>query len=375
MTRYVLVLVLVCACGDNQTIRPDAGNPGDDAATNNPRAVVVSGSFTPGEVGVMSSLDLVTLEVTTSVAPTGAVAEDPVIRRVGDELFIVNRASGNNVTILDARTFGLVEQLATGAGSNPQDVAVVDDKLYVPAFGTAGVVVVTRGSGATTTIDLSAFDTDGEPNCVSAYRVDTDVYVACELLDANFSPRGAGKIAVIDTTTDTVRTMLTMDNQNPFGVFERMPPEAGGDLVIPTVPSFADVTLGCVERITPGATPVAAGCVVSNQELGGYVARIDFQLLGGTTPMQWMVVSKFDTEARGNLQGYDLESNLLWPDPLSPATQVLVDLVICPNNMVVVADQTMAANGLRVYADGVETTTAPLAIGLKPSSAHGLVCY
>ena len=43
MTKHVLVLICVAACGDNRTAGPDAGNPGDDAAPNNPRAVVVSG--------------------------------------------------------------------------------------------------------------------------------------------------------------------------------------------------------------------------------------------------------------------------------------------------------------------------------------------
>jgi hypothetical protein len=35
----------------------------------------------------------------------------------------------------------------------------------------------------------------------------------------------------------------------------------------------------------------------------------------------------------------------------------------------------MATNGLRVYEGTTEKTTAPIAIGLKPNSSHGLVCY
>lgn len=379
MTKHLFAFAVfaAAACGDNHLrIEPDAGvgpvgNPADP-----PRAVVVSGNFTPGEVGIMSALDLDAMQITEHVAPNGAVAEDPIIRYADGELFVINRNSGNNITILDSRTFAVKEQLATGAGSNPQDVAAVRNKLYVPAFGTAGVVVLTRGSTAISTIDLSSLDPDGQPNCVSAFRVVHDVYVACELLDENFSARGPGKIVVIDTLTDTVRATVTMTNANPFGVFERMPAEAGGDLVIPTVPSFFDATQGCVERIAPGSTPVANGCVVTNQALGGFVSRIDFQLLG-TVPIQWMVVNngQFGAGVRANLQGYDLAGEQLWPAPISPDSQLLVDAVVCPNGLIVVADQTMASNGLRVYDGGSEKTSAALAFGLKPNSARGLVCY
>ncbi len=372
-TKLASIVLLLAACGDNHSLAPDAGADEPDAAVAAPRAVVVSGSFTPGETGVMSALDLGTLQVAERVTPNSAVDSDPVMRKFDDELFVINR-SDNNITIVDAVTFAVKEQIATGAGSNPQDVAVVGDKLYVAAFGAAGVIVATRGQAGTTTISLASLDPDGKPNCVSAFRVGTDIYVACGLLDASFQARGPGKVAVIDTTTDTVRTTITLANKNPFGVFEQLPASAGGDLVIPTVPSFGDITMGCVEKVKPGATPAADGCVVTNQAVGGVVARIVFQELG-TTAIQWMVVTSFDTGPHGNLQGFDLSTNELWPLPVSPATEILVDVTVCPNDQVVVADQTMAANGLRVYEGGAEKTTAPLGIGLKPGSAHGLVCY
>lgn len=361
----------LAACGDNLAGPADAA---PDAAGIADRAVIAAGDFMPGAGGVLSALSFDPLRVARRVAPSGAIGGDPVVRRAGGELYVVNRADGNNVTILDEVTFAVKAQLGTGAGSNPQDVAVHGDELFVPAFGTSGVVVLSR-DGSREVIDLSALDPDGEPNCVSAYAVGDEIYVACEVLDPSFQPRGPGQIVVLDAATHAVKTTFALGSANPFGVFEQLPAGAlGGDLVIPTAPSFGDFSVGCVERVTTGAAPAAAGCVVTNAALSGYAARLDVQLRLGV-PILWIIASKFDTAPHGSLQGYDLMAQALWPTPLSPPSQILVDLTVCPGGAIVVADQTLAANGLRVY-DGIEEVTeAPLAIGLRPGSAHGLVCY
>lgn len=370
----VLALALALAgCGDNLDgpldAAPDTSGPGT-------RAVIAAGDFMPGATGVLSALSFEPLRVAKRVAPSGAVGSDPVIRRAGGELFVVNRAEGNNITILDEVTFKVLAQIGTGVGSNPQDVAVTDRELFVPAFGTAGVIVLSRfGATAPAMIDLSALDPDGQPNCVSAMTVGDEIYVACEVLDASFQPRGPGQIAVIDAATHAVKTTFPLGAANPFGAFEQLPAEVlGGDLVIPTVPSFGDFSTGCVERIQTGAAPRANGCVVTNQALGGYAARVEVQLRFGT-PILWVIASKFDTAPRGNLQGYDISTSTLWPNPISPPTQILVDLAVCPNGSIVVADQTLTSNGLRIYDGIMETSAAALPVGLRPASAHGLACY
>jgi hypothetical protein len=372
-----VLLFLLAACGDNLAGPSDA--PPVDAPPPRTRAVIAAGSFMAGTAGVLSTLWFDPLEVEPRVAPNGAIGNDPVLRRFGDELFVVNRSDGNNVTILDAATFAVKAQLATGAGSNPYDVAVFGDKLFVPAFDTAGVVVVTRGTGARETIDLSALDLDGEPNCASAYTVGDEVYVACGVLDGGYVPQGPGRIAVIDAATNAVKTTFALANANPFGVFERLPAGVlGGDLVIPTVPNLinGESTSGCVERVQTGAAPKANGCVVTHAQLGGYAARVEVQIRFDT-PLLWIIASSYDTAPHGNLQGYDLATSTLWPNPVSPPAQVLVDLAVCPNGMLVVADRAtaMTAGGLRVHDGIMEQTTAPMPIGLRPSASHGLACY
>ncbi len=363
MTKMLCLsfVLSVAACG---------GDDGDSDLPVQNRAVIVAGDFTPGSPGVMSSLDMETAAIEQGVAPTGAVGDDPIVRRFGDELFIVNRADGNNITILDAITLELVEQLATGAGSNPQDVTVVGNELYVPAYGTSGVVVIERGTGATRQIDLSALDNvDGLPDCVSVIKVGDDVFVACGRLD-NFVASEPGIVAVLDTANADALTTFELANLNPFGLFERMPTAAGGDLVIPTVPDFSDFATGCLERINLDGTPTSS-CAVTNAEMGGFAGRVDFD----GNEMYFTVAAFGANGAIGNVQGLDLDTDELI-GAVTPESQVIVDFSICPGREMVVADATMAANGLRIYDDqGAEVTSAPLAIGLKPGSAHGISCY
>ncbi|MEO7729673.1 MAG: hypothetical protein ABIY55_01785 [Kofleriaceae bacterium] len=358
------------ACGDNGGGSPDATPPIEAPATS--RVVIVAGDFTPGDPGVLTTLDAQSREVHANAGPALAIGSDPILRHVDHELLVVNRGE-NNVTILDDDTLAFKAQLGTGANSNPQDVAVVGTKLYVPTYATSGVTVLTRGSNTTTLIDLSVDDPDGKPDCNSVFAIGTDVYVSCELLQG-FDARGPGKVYVIDATTDTVQTSktITLLHKNPFGLFEQLPPGApnAGDLVIPTVEDFATAP-GCIERITPGAT--TSTCLLDNALLGGYASRIAFEVRTGAAVM-WSAVAVTDF-VHANLRGYDLPTTTLAPAPLSPAGEKVVDVVACPSGQVVVVDSTQNASGLRVYDGAVEQTTAALPIGISSFSQHGLVCY
>lgn len=394
MTRSAIATTLLTAvlgafagCGDNQHPAPDGGmsdkpGGGSGGEAGRARAIVVAGDFGPGNPGVLSTLDVPSRRVAKNVGPALAIGSDPVLRHVGHELFVVNRSDGNSVTVLDDQTLALVEQLGTGDGTNPQDVAVVGDKLYIPTYETVGVTVVTRGTGDTALIDLSADVPDGpdgkrRPRCESAYRVGTDVYVACQLLDETFTPRGPGKVYVIDTATDVVRTSVTLGHANPFSLIEQVPAGAphAGELVVGTV-LFDGTNAGCVERIAPGDAPSAAGCLVDNADLGDYANRIAFRVdtTGATALFAVPVPFVPHQPPLGDLHPLDLSGTALGPT-LNQAGEAINDVAVCPSGEIIVADIANKANGLRVYAGGSELTSAPLAVGLSPKSSHGLDCY
>lgn len=373
--KHALSLIVLVACGDNAAT-PDARiRSTADAAPPTPHAAIVAGDFMT--TGILSTLDVDNLRVTPN-AVAGVAGDDPFLRRFDDKLYVINRAGNNNITILDAATLTLIDQLATGPGSNPQDVAVVGDKLYVPALGTAGVVVTSLNPGTPTTIDLATAvgDPDGKPDCVSAYAVGTDVFVACDLLDANFVPRGPGKVAVIDTTTDTVRTTITLPFANPQNMFVRSPMDStfGGDLLIATVPDFQNYSTGCLARV-----PVAGGtstCGLTNAMAHGFQSHSDVYKGGGVEYLV-MAVGSYDASfnASGNLQVLDLQTGSLWAMPLSATGEVIVDVAACPDGTIIAADHKMNASGLRVFTSTHEITTTPLSIGMPPSYGNNLVCY
>ena len=367
MKSCLSLVIFLAACGDNLAHPTDAPVSIDapssiDAAPAIPHAVAVAGDFT-APPGVISSLDLSTLTMHTNVV-AGVVTDDPVVKKLGTNLYVINRDS-NNVTVLNAATNALVTQIGTGAGSNPQDVAIVGMKAYIPAFGTAGVVVGHLDSTAVSTIDLNTAtgEVDGKPNCVAAYTMGTDVYVACEVLDnsnMNLPPRGLGVLVVIDSTTDTVRTHIALPVANPSGFFK----QHASDLLIATY----DAAAGCTIKITPGATPTAA-CLVMNSALGGTANSIDI-----AGDKLWFAYSSADfTHAWA--RAYDLTAATfaanMTPDALS-----IHDVAVCPDGKIAVTEGAFGeAGGIRIYNAGAELTSGALAIGIPPVFSNGLVCY
>jgi hypothetical protein len=380
MSRHAFIaLVVLAACGgEDENFNPpqiDAGEtPIDADTTPRPTGVAVTGDF--NVTGILSTIDVASATPTRN-ALAGVAGGEPWIRRFGDELFIVNRAGGNNVTIVRRSPLGFVDQFGTGGGSNPQDVAVVGDKMYVPVFdATGGLRVINRTTRAMTTIDLGALDTDGKPNCISAYAVGTKVFVACDIFDANFVPRGAGKIAVIDTTNDTVATTFDLANANPFGRFVRSPEGSmfAGDLLIPTVPALTSYTNGGLERVSVGATPAANGYAVTNATLAGYVAAADIDPEGETLWIAAFALNSDFSNNFGRLRPITLSNGTLG-EAVSPTAQLISSVAACPAGSVLAGDITFGASGVRIYKEGAEQTTAAIDIGRPVNAPNGLLCY
>ncbi len=381
MNRVLALSSILLAACDQPPLNtePDARvTPMGDAFAQGPTALVVSGIA--GESGIMSSLDVNTLTVRENISPAGGVGGDPLVRHIGDRIFVINRFGNNAISIYDAHTLMFVDQIGTGPGSNPQDVAVVGNFMYAATAGTGGAVKVSLDKGVVTPLDVSVAvgDPDGVPDCVSAYAVGDKVYISCGVFDENFSPRSNGKIAIIDTANNDAVTAITLPSTNPQGFIVQSPASSmfGGDLLVPTTPSYTDYSTGCLARVSTGATPTAT-CAegLSNADMCGLIAHADIAPNG---VMMWLAITTLDSSfmnPTGTLRAFDLTEGTMWP-ATSPTTQLIVDTAVCPDNTtVVVLDRKKDTAGIRVYKDNTEVTTVPLAFGLPPLFGNNTLCY
>lgn len=183
------------ACGGAGPVerRPDAGNqhdagwlaeagPGPDAGTDagvdggelpaEPRVVLVSRD---GEVAVT--------DVTSPWAARGTAALGDTIaslRCAGGRCVVVHPAPADALSWIDASDAHLVRRIPLERGSDPRDVALVDDThALVTFFASASLALVDLETGDTTrTIDLATLaDDDGLPEASRAAICGERVFV------------------------------------------------------------------------------------------------------------------------------------------------------------------------------------------------------
>lgn len=382
MTGWMLAscAAVLGACGDNLGApSPDASlpAPAPDAATPAPDAgasaiaFAVAGDYMG--TGIASTIALPERTVAQNVV-AGVASGDPVVRHHDGRIYIVNRFGADNVTVLDASTYALIEQISTGAGSNPQDVAAQGSTIYVAALNAPGILVLDverPDDGVIQTIDLSALDpADGLPDCNSVYLVGDTLYATCGLLQ-NFQSTGPGKVAIIDAGARTFTTSIDLETANPVSFLQPAPAGSAlaGDLLVATV-DYGALTTGCIERIRTGATP-SAGCLVQNQALGGYAGDI---AASADDTLYLAIIRGYGAGGPDAvLTSYDLAAGQVRQSPISPAGQRIFDVAWCPGDLILAADA--ERGGMRVYAaDGSELTDDVLDIGLPPVS-NGAVCF
>ena len=342
-----------------------------DASVPVPSALIVSVGGNYDGSGVLSTLKIPEMEVTVN-AVAGVAGGDPVIRAFADHLVILDRFAGDSVTVLD-RELQLVGQVSTGVGSNPQDVAIIGTTLYIAALDAEGVLVVDLeniGGGVVETISLAALDEDDDvPDCNSIYAVGTRLYVSCQILDREtFAPRGNGKVAVIETSNDSLELTLNLGASNPYARFQQM---ASGDLAFSTAPGAifgATNDAGCLESISTTGTPSLNACLSENQARNSYPSEL--QAVGDS--IYFVNVVAFD---QASIMKFEGSSET--PVGLSVGTNI-GGLATCPTGHLVVADNTDGARGLRVFDEtGAALSADPVDVGWPAFFAPGnaTVCW
>lgn len=373
--RYLLALCLVSACGgdDGDTTEADAqpqpqfdGGIGPDATPASPVTAYALGSGDTG-TGILSAISMEDFSVQQNLI-AGVATDDSVMRAYGGKLYLINRQGADNITVVDPASAQLVTQISTGAGTNPQDVAVVGDKLYVCLFNSSDILILDESDAQATpiTVDVSSYDADGVPNCSSIIEVGGVVYATFGALDAQFTSQ-AGKVVVIDPATDTITTDFDLSYKNPLGLMlaTRADGPFAGDILVATTEDFG-AGVGCVERITTGATPTSGGCLAEAADLGGFVSSISEH-----DGLAYVLVNTSFTSSK--LISVS-EDGTLGTSSIYPETHYATDFAQCPDGNFIVNDRN-AGNVQLFDLAGNALTDDGLDIGLPPAYSGGLLCF
>ncbi|HKQ32667.1 MAG TPA: hypothetical protein VJV40_05640, partial [Thermodesulfobacteriota bacterium] len=183
-----------------------------------------------GEVveDIVIGVTLLSDSVEENLAELGSVPADIEIR--GNRAYVVNGFSDNiQVFDLNQNPPGLIGTIVVPVGSNPIDIAFVDDTTayVVNNIGQSvarvnvntrvcEVLIVRAGQGGNTAPCQSVITVAGTPfeEPVKGVVTKGRLYVTNNNLDANFNPMGNGFISVINATTSQFITTIPATGVN-----------------------------------------------------------------------------------------------------------------------------------------------------------------
>ncbi len=302
------------------------------------------------------------------------VGTDPVGRWHDGLYYVVNRAGGSNLQVLDpAAGFQVVKQFSLGAGRNPQDIAFAPDgTAWVSCYDQAVLLKVDVAAGAVVgTVSTAAFaDADGLPETGWMQAVGERLYVTCQRLDrANYyAPAGPGLLAVFDMAGEAWidadpehpgLDAVTLAGGNPSGQ-----PELSAD--------HARLRLGCVGwyGVADGGVEEidlaqlrSLGYVVTESALGGDL--LDFVTV--STTRAYAIVS--DASFHTSVRAWNPAAGALIGTVRASSEYAYADIDWDGGDWLYLADRSLGASGLRVFAaaTGVEQTGSAIATGLPPA--------
>jgi hypothetical protein len=236
---------------------------------------------------------------------------------------------------------------------DPQDVGVARyGSLWVPLFDVPALVVVSSSGELAQTIDLSSYDSDGNPNASAVAMVDTasgeKAFVVLERLSAELQPYQPAWVLRIDVEAAAIEAYVPLAGSNPFGLVYA----EGGVLWLADPGSWFDATEtdAGIERFDPQTSTTAV--VVSESELGASVAEV---AVSGTCAVA--IVADATTVNATSLVTVDLTSGTITipvaNSPLSTAGYDLDGLEFVGSTLLV-GDRRRAVTGYPVHTFEVD---------------------
>jgi len=224
---------------DRRTITGSAAlfgtsTPGTFAAMRR-RRYLIAGSDLASTVGQVATLEVRYDRDLILKENLETISSDPAARVTDGRPFVVNRLSYDNLQGLDpAAAFRTTQEVSTGNGSNPHDVAVLADPAggagtawvtrYEPPYDDLGIFNLDDGA-LLGNVDLTPYATnaDGLPRADRILEHDGLLYVTLEDANRNFTTFGTGRVVVVDPASRDVIDVIDLAGQNPFEALEYAP--------------------------------------------------------------------------------------------------------------------------------------------------------
>jgi hypothetical protein len=219
--------------------------------------------FSASEIGSLS------LETGVATMQSGSLLQDPVLATSGLQHFVISRKTNVIYTIDGCGNSGEQYSALTSGDTdaNPQDVAVdTNGALWIARLAQPSLLI----TSPLETVDLSKFDSDGNPDMSSVKIVGTNAFVALSRLNPYPQSQQASQVIVLDTNTKQLVNTITLTGRNPFGQML----VSAGKIWLAEPGNFSDATetAAGVETIDP--ITMDHKLVIAEPTLGGSVAQV-----------------------------------------------------------------------------------------------------
>jgi hypothetical protein len=196
-----LGLLSACSSSNND------GETDEGGTSSSQFAYIATRSADAGQIERYSLAD------NTLVSTYPGTLDDIDVATDGSDIYQIGRRNLDSITKFDATDSSqtLFQYSVNGdeEGANPYTVVFANDtKAYVIRYGSSKVWIInpsaqTEAEFKIGELDLTAYDSTGEPNANDAVIVGDKLFILMERLNAAFEPDVTGYVAVFDTTDDS----------------------------------------------------------------------------------------------------------------------------------------------------------------------------
>lgn len=330
------------------------------------------------QTGAYSVINPITREAFNSI---DMIHQDSVCRfdSITGTPFIIARLGSDAVdTVTPAASWSITGEFSVGAGSNPQDIAVVNSEMaYVALYEKPHLLKVNPITGALLgTVDLSPYaDADGIPEVGWLYAMNGKLYVLLQRLSRpqGFLPTDYSSLLILNAITGVVEKELRLAQTNPFGklrfnaLLNRFVIVESG--VFTTMQDGMPID-GAIEYFD-AETETLSGAVITAQALGGDI--VDAVVVSETRGYAVVGVRK-GTSAETHVVAFNPTTGEKGKTLLASDTWVFNFIELTPDGSELwVADRSRNAPGIRIFntLTDVEITQSPIDVGLPPF----MICF